>query len=48
MEFNFLCIFLGHGECCLEMPTGLKQADFNRLESSSFQCHDYTGLCTNI
>ena len=32
---------------CLRMPASLQQTDINPRESSSFQYHLHTGLCTN-
>ena len=35
-------------ECCLRMTASLQQTDINPPESSSFQYHHHSGLCTNI
>ena len=40
--------FLVHKDMGLGLPTSLQQTNVNPLESSSFQCHHHTGLCTNI
>ena len=37
----------GRSGCCLRMPASLQQTDINPPESSSFQYHHHTGLCTN-
>ena len=42
---GFLVLVSG---CCLRMPASLQQTDINPPESSSFQYHHHTGLCTNI
>ena len=38
----------GRSGCCLRMPASLQQTDINPPESSSFQYHHHTGLCTTI
>ena len=46
MGLDFLA--QGRSGCCLRMSASLQQTDIDPRESSSFQYHHYTGLCTNI